>query len=443
MPPRPHRPVALAWQVFRGSDAIRQGLLTRHHLRGASWLRLGHDVYADARLDRDHALTCRAALLRMPAGTVIAGPSAAYLHGIEHAAGFGDEVHVLVPRAARVGSQGAVRSASPGTARLTSTGGLRPGAGGARRGAGGGWAGSPGGIRVHTVAATGGPAVLAQPHASRQLPEDATPTPATATATATANRATSAGLTTPTRPWPAIPTTPALHPEAALPTTPAALPEGAGSGVPINRNRPLPGSAEANPVTAATLTGVRPPPTGPHPTPPALPRSSPTLAAWETAAWLEPVRAVGIVDSLLGRDLTSPAALAEIAQHFADRRGGRRARRVFDLADPAAQSPPESHLRVRLVLAGLPRPVAQHPVRLPSGLVLHPDLAWPQFRVAVEYDGHWHTGPDQLHRDRRRLNQLVTAGWIVLHVTSRRLRDDFPTVVREVRAVLTQRGWRR
>lgn len=169
----------------------------------------------------------------------------------------------------------------------------------------------------------------------------------------------------------------------------------------------------------------------------------PALAAWETAAWLDPVRAVGIVDSLLGRGLTSPAALAEIAARFADRRGGVRARRVFELTDPAAQSPPESHLRVRLVLAGLPRPVAQHPVRLPSGLVLHPDLAWPEFRVAVEYDGHWHSDPEQLHRDRRRLNHLVAAGWTVLHVTSRRLRDDFPAVAREVRVVLTRRGWRR
>ena len=40
MPPQPHRPAALAWQVFRGSDAIRHGLLTRHQLRGAAWLRL-------------------------------------------------------------------------------------------------------------------------------------------------------------------------------------------------------------------------------------------------------------------------------------------------------------------------------------------------------------------------------------------------------------------
>jgi len=99
-------------------------------------------------------------------------------------------------------------------------------------------------------------------------------------------------------------------------------------------------------------------------------------------------------------------------------------------------------LRVRLVLGGLPKPVAQGEVRVASGLILHPDLAWHEWRVAVEYDGHWHADPDQLHRDRRRLNQLVIAGWTVLHVTSRRLQNDFPAFLREVKSALFARGWR-
>lgn len=72
--------------------------------------------------------------------------------------------------------------------------------------------------------------------------------------------------------------------------------------------------------------------------------------------------------------------------------------------------------------------------------MLHPDLAWPEFKVAVEYDGHWHADPEQLHRHRRRLNQLVGVGWTVLRVTSRRLRDDFGRVPREIRNALTFRG---
>ncbi|NJP35691.1 endonuclease domain-containing protein [Micromonospora thermarum] len=298
MPPRPHRPATLAWQVFRGSDAVRRRLLTEHQLRSSAWVRLRHDVYADARLDRDHALACRAAALRLPDGALFAGPSAAYLHGVEHAATFADDVHVLVPGARRVGAQK--------------------------------------GMRLHV----------------------------------------------------------------------------AGSGDLVRS----PGDGCA--------------------------RTSAAQAAWESAVWLDPVRAVGIVDALLRQGLATRPALAEAAGQHAGRPGGRRAGWVFDLADPGAQSPPESHLRVRLVLAGLPRPVTQHPVRTPSGLVLHPDLAWPEYRVAVEYDGHWHHDADRMHLDRRRLNQLISAGWLVLHVTSRRLHREFPKVAAEVRAALTTRGWR-
>ncbi|MFC4019827.1 DUF559 domain-containing protein [Micromonospora sp. GCM10011542] len=325
MPPRPHRPDALAWQVFRGSDAVLRGLLTEHQLRSSAWVRLRHDIYADARLDRDHALTCRAALLRLPPGVVIAGPSAAYLHGVEHASAFLGEVHVLVPRSLRVGAQR--------------------------------------GLRVHAGDFVAPTAADAQASGGRLV--------------------------------------------------------GAGQ---------RPGAAEGD--GSPRCSGI-------------IPRTDPGRAAWETAVWLEPVRAVGIVDALLRQGLTDRDTLAEVATRNADRPGGRRARWVFELADPGAQSPPESQLRVRLVLAGLPRPVAQHPVRLPNGLILHPDLVWPEYRVAVEYDGQWHADADQLHRDRRRLNLLVGAGWLVLHVTSRRLHNDFPGVLREVRAALDTRGWRR
>ncbi|MFR9776681.1 endonuclease domain-containing protein [Micromonospora sp. MS34] len=320
MPRVAHRPDALAWQVFRGSGAVRAGLLTEHQLRSSTWIRLRHDVYADARLARDHGLACRAVTLRAPAGTRIAGPSAAYLHGVEHAASFTDDVHVLAPAATGLRSQR--------------------------------------GLRVHTVQprpAAGGP---------------------------------------PLDPAPRAP------------------------GIRLENTLPIP--------TAGTLV-----------------RSDPATAAWETAVWLEPVRAVGIVDTLLARGLTTRAALAEVAVRTAGRTGGKRAGWVFGLADAAAQSPPESHLRVRLVLAGLPRPVAQYPVRLSSGLVLHPDLAWPDYRVAVEYDGRWHADADQLHRDRQQLNLLVGTGWLVLHVTSRRMERDLAAVVREVRAALVSRGWRR
>ena len=46
------------------------------------------------------------------------------------------------------------------------------------------------------------------------------------------------------------------------------------------------------------------------------------------------------------------------------------------------------------------------------------DMAYPEHKLAIEYDGLWHGAPGQLGRDRRRLNAVVAAGWRVVHVTA-------------------------
>ncbi|MEW2375927.1 hypothetical protein AB0883_07450 [Micromonospora sp. NPDC047812] len=390
MPPPPHRPGVLAWQVFRGSDAIRQGLVTEHQLRSSAWLRLRHDVYADARLDRDHALACRAAALRLPPEAVVAGPSAAYLHGVEHAASFADDVHVLVPRTMRLGPQRGLRVHSTGPATPSSCASARS----RRAGDGPGVPGRPPADRRHIAARAPaeGPGTAARPPAERRNIAARAPAegPSTAACPAAERRNIAA------RPF-------------ATGRTSAVLPPPGGLLVADLRTAGVPA------------------------------RTDPTSAAWETAVWLEPLRAVGIVDSLLRQRLTSREALGAVADRNAERPGGRRARWVFELADPGARSPAESELRVRLVLAGLPRPAARHPVRVASGLVLHADLAWPAYRVAVAQDGR-HAEAGSGHLDR--IAGLVGAGWLVLPVTGRRLRQDFPGVLREVRAALGARGWR-
>jgi hypothetical protein len=171
--------------------------------------------------------------------------------------------------------------------------------------------------------------------------------------------------------------------------------------------------------------------------------TQPPRTAWDVAVWLDVVPAVVILDGLLGTGLVKPNELGALwaERSLLNTRGPGTARRAFDLADGRSGSPQESRLRVRLVLAGVPRPVCQYEVVLPSGVLLHPDLAWPEFKVALEYDGAYHAEPGRLHLDRRRLNQLATAGWIVLHATSLRLRTDFGGIVREVRAALMSRGW--
>ena len=109
--------------------------------------------------------------------------------------------------------------------------------------------------------------------------------------------------------------------------------------------------------------------------------------AWDLASWLPPVEAVPVVDTMIGRHILDPAEVAAYLLRRGGDRGARRTAQVADLVDGAAQSPPESVLRVRFVLSGLPKPVAQHPIVLPNGVTVHADLAWPIYRVATEYDG--------------------------------------------------------
>ena len=151
------------------------------------------------------------------------------------------------------------------------------------------------------------------------------------------------------------------------------------------------------------------------------------------------VEAVVAIDVLLARGIVRAVELEQAVAELTPGRGTRQARQVSTLVDGRAESPPESRLRVLLVLAGL-FPVPQFPVRDSAGaFVARVDLAFPEQRVAIEYDGVWHGEPGQLGRDRRRMNKLSDAGWTVFYVTASDMHDPVALVAR-VRAVLARCG---
>lgn len=170
-----------------------------------------------------------------------------------------------------------------------------------------------------------------------------------------------------------------------------------------------------------------------------IPVTSPARTCWDLAQWLDVVEAVVVIDSLIARRVVSVPRLRDYAASRTGSRGWKLMLRAVDLTDPGAESPPESRVRVRLVLAGLPRPETQYVVAHNGRFVARLDLAWPEFKVAVEYDGLWHNDAEQFHRDRRRLNQILGNDWIVLHVTAKRLHEDFDGFLAEVRAALRSR----
>jgi very-short-patch-repair endonuclease len=114
-----------------------------------------------------------------------------------------------------------------------------------------------------------------------------------------------------------------------------------------------------------------------------------------------------------------------------------RARQAVDLADPRAQSRPESELRVVLRQVDL-HPEPQVPVWDSSGLVCWLDLAFREWRVGVAYDGQWHALRLQLRKDRRMINRLQALDWEIVFVTADDLYRRPDEVVRTVQAALTK-----
>src|ERR1700712_5144150 len=64
---RPRHRSTVGPMVFRGSEAVAAGLLTRGQLRGPSVKRLFRDVYVDGRTTVTHEVRCRGATLALPA----------------------------------------------------------------------------------------------------------------------------------------------------------------------------------------------------------------------------------------------------------------------------------------------------------------------------------------------------------------------------------------
>ncbi len=106
------------------------------------------------------------------------------------------------------------------------------------------------------------------------------------------------------------------------------------------------------------------------------------------------------------------------------RRRRLRARRLLPFLSPWAESPGESVLRLALLRAGAPEPVAQHPVQV-RGKWYFPDLAWPALCLGVEFDGAVkYADPGTLYQEKLRQEHLAGTGWRLVRVGWNDLRDD-------------------
>jgi very-short-patch-repair endonuclease len=150
--------------------------------------------------------------------------------------------------------------------------------------------------------------------------------------------------------------------------------------------------------------------------------------------WVRRLR-IGVpdLDVFLRSRLVGRAALER--QFWGRRnRGIRLARHALQLADPRAESPPESELRVVLVVGGF-HPKPQHNVYKEKRRFLgRLDLAIVESKVAIEYDGRWHDTPSQVIHDQERRQQLSADGWTFVIVDSDQLATDYAGILERVRA---------
>lgn len=106
-----------------------------------------------------------------------------------------------------------------------------------------------------------------------------------------------------------------------------------------------------------------------------------------------------------------------------------------------AWSRPETLLRLLIERAGLPEPTLNSPVLLRDGSTVYPDIAWPEYRIALEYDGRWHDADGQRSSDSDRHERLVDAGWMVVRVRAKELFDQPSALVARLVRRLRERGF--
>ncbi|MFV2084407.1 endonuclease domain-containing protein [Micromonospora sp. LOL_021] len=191
-----------------------------------------------------------------------------------------------------------------------------------------------------------------------------------------------------------------------------------------------------------------------------IPLTTEVRTAFDLARSLPRADALAAVDALLHGRVLRRETLARYVDSHAGLPGVRRVRELLPLVEALSESPMESRLRLLLHDAGLPRLTPQYEIRhpasdvtpdarsgaAPSGmsrrghLLARVDLAYPQWRIAIEYEGDHHRERTTFRRDVGRLNALRAAGWLVLRFTADDVLRQKDQLVRTVQQAIAERA---
>jgi very-short-patch-repair endonuclease len=162
--------------------------------------------------------------------------------------------------------------------------------------------------------------------------------------------------------------------------------------------------------------------------------------AFDLARWVPAlVEKVVAVDALA---YTSGIALDDLARlrlAHPGAWGARHLNTVLRHATTLAESPMETRIRMALWAAGLSPPTLQFEV-LAGGRLRRLDLAYPEVKLAIEYDGEEHRTQERARRDLEREAALVALGWKILRFDAVTVHRSPAQIARTVAYELRRRG---
>ncbi len=169
--------------------------------------------------------------------------------------------------------------------------------------------------------------------------------------------------------------------------------------------------------------------------------TAPSRLFLDMAAQLDLVDLVVLGDWLVAQEHIS---IAQLQLYLANATGRhvRAARRAAELVRAGVDSPMETRLRLLIVFAGLPEPVVNLRIRDEDGnVVLKLDLSWPDYHLAVEYDGRHHVERiEQWERDHARRDELENDGWRLMVVTAKGIYREPEVTLDRIHRALRERG---
>ena len=99
----------------------------------------------------------------------------------------------------------------------------------------------------------------------------------------------------------------------------------------------------------------------------------------------------------------------------------------------------ESEVRLVMHDGGLPAPELQYEIVDLTGRTWRLDFAWPDLRVAVEYDGFdWHSDREQFQRDRQKRAALHEMDWSLQSLVFDDVRMRSCDMLRRIEIALTR-----